>query len=59
MLAFYMGLAVRVYLDVQAHRVAADRAIFDVVLLRAPGDIHGRYDLFAARVADIGRLGMR
>jgi hypothetical protein len=36
MLAVDMGLAVRVYVHVQAHGVAADRAVFDVVLVR-PG----------------------
>jgi len=34
-LAFYTGLAVIPDLDVQAHRVAADRAIFHVVLVRS------------------------
>ena len=34
-LAFYTGLSVRVYLDVKAHRGAADRAVLDVVLVRA------------------------
>jgi len=38
--------------------VAADRAVFDVVLVRTPGDIDWHDDLFAAGVADIGRLKM-
>lgn len=35
-LALDMSLTVWIYLHVQAHRVAADRAVFDVVLAR-PG----------------------
>ena len=34
-LAFYTGLSVRVCLDVKAHRVAENRAVFDVALVRA------------------------
>ena len=48
-----MGFAIRVYLHVQRHRVAADGAVLDVVLVRTPGDIHGHHDFFAAGVADI------
>ena len=48
-----MGFAIRVYLDVERHRVAADGAVLDVVLVRTPGDIHGHHDFFAAGVADI------
>ena len=48
-----MGFAVWVYIDVQGHRVAADGAIFDVVLVSAGRDIYGNYDLFAARVTNI------
>ena len=47
------GFAVGVYVHVQGHRVAADRAVLDVVLVRAPGNVHRDHDLFAARVADI------
>ncbi len=53
-----MGFAVWVYIHVQGHRVAADRAVLDVVLVSAGGDIHGNYDLLAARVADICGLGV-
>jgi hypothetical protein len=38
---------------VERHRVAADGAVLDVVLVRTPGDIHWHDDLFAAGVADI------
>ena len=48
-----MGFAIRVDLDVESHRVAADGAVLDVVLVRTPGDIHGHHDFFAAGVADI------
>ena len=58
MLARHMGLAVRVYIDMERHGVAADRAVFHVVLVGAAGDIDWHDDLFAARVADIGRLKM-
>ena len=53
MLALHMGFAIRVDLDVESHRVAADGAVLDVVLVRTPGDIHGHHDFFAAGVADI------
>jgi len=53
-----MGLAVRVDIDMEGHGVAADRAVFDVVLVSAAGDIDWHDDLFAAGVADIGRLKM-
>ena len=52
MLAFHMRQAVWVYVYVKGHRVAADRAVFDVVLVRAPGDIHWHDDLFAAGVTN-------
>ena len=58
MLAFHMRLAVWVYVYVEGHRVAADRAVFDVVLMRAPGDIHWHDDLFAAGVTDKGSFEM-
>ena len=58
MLAFHMRLAVWVNVYVEGHRVAADRAVFDVVLVRAPGDIHWHDDLFAAGVADKGSFEM-
>ena len=51
-----MGFAVWVYIHVQRHRVAADGAVFDVVLVIAPRDIHRHDDFFAARVAYIGSL---
>ena len=51
-----MGFAVWVDVHVQTHRVAADGAVLDVVLVRTPGDIHGHHDFFAAGVADIRRL---
>ena len=47
------GFAVGVDVYVEGHRVAADRAVLDVVLVRTPGNIHWHDDLFAARVADI------
>ena len=56
MLTLHMGFAIRVYLHVESHRVAADGAVLDVVLVRTPGDIHGHHDFFAAGVADIRRL---
>ena len=58
MLSLNPGFAVWVYFNVESHRVAADRAVLDVVLVSAPGDIHRHDDLFAAGVADIGRLKM-
>ena len=54
MLALHVGFAVWVDVHVKSHRVAADGAIFDVVLVRTPGNIHRDHDLFAAGVADIG-----
>jgi len=57
-LARHMGLAVRVDIDMERHWVAADRAVFDVVLMGAPGNIDWHDNLFAAGVADIGRLKM-
>ena len=53
MLAFHTGFAIRVYVHVKRHRVAADRAVLDVVLVRTPGDIHWHDDFFATGVADI------
>jgi len=47
-LALNTGFAVGVYVYVEGHGVTADGAIFDVVLVSAPGDIHRDYDLFAA-----------
>jgi len=58
-LAVYVGLAVRAEFHVQAHRVAADRAVFDVVLVRAGRDVHRHHDFFAAGVADIGGFSVR
>ena len=58
MLAFHMRLAVWGYVYVEGHRVAADRAAFDVVLVRAPGDIHWHDDFFATAVADKGSFKM-
>ena len=58
MLARHMGLAVRVYIDMERHGVAADRAIFHVVLVGAPGDIDWHDDLFAAGVAERDSLKM-
>jgi len=43
---------------VEGHRVAADGAVFNVVLVSAAGDIHWHDDLFAAGVADIGSFEM-
>ena len=56
MFTLHMGFAVRVDVHVQRHRVAADGAVFDVVLMSAPRDIHRHDDFFAARVADLGSL---
>ena len=56
MFTLNMGFAVRVYVYVESHRVAADGAVLDVVLVSAPRDIHRHDDFFAARVADIGSL---
>ena len=53
MLSLDPGFAVGVYVYVEGHRVAADRAVLDVVLVRPPGNIHWHDDLFAARVADV------
>jgi hypothetical protein len=53
-----MGFAVPVYLHVESHRVAADRAVFDVVLVSAARDVDWHDDLFAAGVADIGSFEM-
>ena len=57
-LALQMGLAVWIDLDVQRHGVAADRAVFDVVLVRPGRDVHRNDDLLAARVAGIHGLLM-
>lgn len=56
MFTLNMGFAVRVYVYVESHRVAADGAVLDVVLVSAPRDIHRHDDFFAARVADIRGL---
>ena len=53
MLSLDPGFAVGVYVYVEGHRVAADRAVLNVVLVRPPGNIDRHDDLFAARVADI------
>ena len=58
MLSLDPGFAVWVDVYVESHRVAADRAVLDVVLMRTPGDIHRDHDLLAARVADRGGLEM-
>ena len=47
-LTFNLGLAVRGYVYVERHGVAADRAVLDVVLVSAPGNIHWHYDFFSA-----------
>ena len=56
MLSLHVGFAVRVYLYVERHGVAADGAVLDVVLVRTPRDIQRDHDLFAAGVADIRGL---
>ena len=43
-----VGFAVWVYVYVESHRVAADGAVLDVILVSAPRDIHRHDDLFAA-----------
>ena len=48
MLSLDPGFAVRVYVYVEGHRMAADWAVFDVVLVRTLGDVHRDHDLFAA-----------
>ncbi len=48
MLSLDPGLSVTIYLYVQPHRVAADRAVLDVVLACSSCDIHGDDDFFAA-----------
>lgn len=58
MLSLDPGFAVWVDVYVESHRVAADRAVLDVVLMRPPGDIHRDHDLFTARVADIRSFEM-
>jgi hypothetical protein len=45
-------------LDVQRHRVAADRAILDVVLAGPGREVDGDDDLLAAGIADVGALGV-
>jgi hypothetical protein len=57
-LSLHMGFAVWVDVHVQCHGVAADGAIFDVVLVRTSGNIHRDHDLFATRVAGIRGLKM-
>ena len=54
-----VGLAIRVERHSQPHGMAADGAVFDVVLVRARRDVHGHDDLFAARVADVRGIGVR
>lgn len=56
MLAFHMGLTIWVDIHVQGHGVAADRAVLDVVLASASGNIHGYDDFLAAGIADVGGL---
>lgn len=51
-----MRLAVRIDIHVQRHGMAADRTVFNVVLVRAGRDIDRDHDLFAAGVADIRRF---
>ena len=58
MLSLHMGFAVSVDVYTQPHRVAADRAVLDVVLVRTPGDIHRDHDPFTARVTNIRGLKM-
>ena len=53
------GFAVGVYVYVEGHRVAADRTVLNVILVRPARNIHWYHDLFAAGVADIGSLKMR
>jgi hypothetical protein len=52
-LALDPGFAVWVYVYVESHRVAADGAVLDIVLVSAPRNIHWHHDLLAARVTDI------
>ena len=56
MLTFDTCFAIPVDVHMQRHRVTADRAVLDVVLVRAGGDVHWHDDLFATRVADIRGL---
>gem|GEM_PF-3625099 len=56
MLALNVGFAVPIYLDVQAHGVAANRTVLNVVLVRAGRQVHGHDDLFTARVANVDGL---
>jgi hypothetical protein len=58
-LPFDAGLAVVVDVDVQSHRMAAHRAVLDVVLPGAGGQVHRHDDLLAARVADVRRIDVR
>jgi len=51
-----MGLTIWVDIHVQCHGMAADRAVLDVVLVRAPGNINRYDDFLAAGIADVGRL---
>ena len=44
------GFAVGVYAFAEGHRVAADRAVLDVVLVRPPGDIHWHDDLLKTAI---------
>jgi len=53
-----MGLAVGVYIDMECHRVAADRAVFDGGLMIAPGDIDWHHNLSAAGNAERDSLKM-
>jgi hypothetical protein len=57
-LSLHVGFAVWVDVYVERHGVTADGAIFDVVLVRTPGNINRDHDLFAAGVADIGSFKM-
>ena len=52
-------LTVKVDFDVEAHRVATDGAVFDVVLVGAGRDVDRNHDFFTTGVTDVGRLGMR
>jgi hypothetical protein len=55
-LAEDVGLAVAVDVDVEPHRVAADGAVLDVVLMLPARDVDRHDDLLATGIADIGRF---
>ena len=52
-LAFHPGLTAGIDIHMERHGVAADGAVFDVVLMGPGGDVHWHDDLLATRIAEV------